>query len=349
MSVHNIVVIGASAGGVEALTQLVKVLPINLQAALFVVVHFPPGGVSVLPQILNRVGHLPAHHARDGEAIQLGHIYVAPPNFHLFVRPHQVRLNRGPRENGHRPAIDTLFRSAAQSYGLRVVGVILTGMLDDGTAGLAVVKARGGIAIVQDPEEAMFDSMPRSAIANVAVDQVLKLNEIAACLSQLSHNPIQGVEFMSDEIEREAEIVAQNKAAMERGERPGNASPLTCPDCGGVLWELEDGNLIRFRCHVGHAYSIESLLAEQATGVEQALWTAVRALEEKAALARRMAAQASQQQRLHSESRFQQQAEEIHQQASLIRQVILQQTHLKNSNKLDSSTGNGDSTIRSSS
>lgn len=348
MPTHDIIVIGASAGGVEALAQLVKDLPDDLPAAVFVVVHFPSGGISLLPQILSRAGPLPALHAGDGESIQPGKIYIAPPNFHLLVRPKQIKLSRGPRENSHRPAIDTLFRSAAQAYRQQVVGVVLTGTLDDGTAGLSVIKSCGGIAIVQDPEEAMFNGMPRSAIANVQVDYVLKLTGIASCLNELSRDPIEGVKLMPDETEKEAEIVAQNKAALERGEHPGHPSPLTCPDCGGVLWELEDGNLIRFRCHVGHAYSIDSLLAEQANGVEQALWTAVRALEEKAALARRMASQASQQQRFISEARFQEQAEEIHQQASIIRQVILQQYQLKDLIGLDSPTSKGDSAAETS-
>lgn len=335
MSNRDIVVIGASAGGVEAISQFVKLLPSDLPAALFVVVHFPSFGISVLPQILSRAGSLPAVHPQDGEAIVPGKIYVAPPDYHLLVQRNHVRLSREPGENGHRPAIDTLFRSAARAYGRRVVGVILTGTLDDGTAGLGIIKARGGVSVVQDPEEALFDGMPRSAIENVAVDHILKLAEIASVLNEISHEPIEEGETVSGEIDREAKIVFQDKAALERGERPGNPSPLTCPDCGGVLWELQDDNLIRFRCHVGHAYSSNSLLAEQSNSVETALWSAIRALEEKAALARRMAVQARQQNRLMSEAQFRKRAEEAEQHSALVRQVILQQSENKLRNAIE--------------
>ncbi|MCA1994081.1 MAG: chemotaxis protein CheB [Coleofasciculus sp. S288] len=335
MSNRDIIVIGASAGGVEALSQLVKLLPSDLPAALFVVVHFPSFGISVLPQILSRAGSLPAVHPQDGEAIVPGKIYIAPPGYHLLVQPNHVRLSREPRENGLRPAIDTLFRSAARAYGRRVMGVILTGTLDDGTAGLAAIKARGGVSVVQDPEEALFEGMPRSAIENVAVDHILKLADIALILNEMSHEPVEVRETVSGEIDREAEIVFQDKAALERGERPGNPSPLTCPDCGGVLWELQDDDLIRFRCHVGHVYSSNSLLAEQSDSVEVALWSAVRTLEEKAALARRMAVQARQQNRLMSEAQFRKRAEEAEQHSALVRQVILQQNENKLRNAIE--------------
>jgi len=333
----NIIVIGASAGGVETLTQLTKQLSANLSAAVFVVLHVPSFGKSVLPDILTRSGHLPALHPEDGEQIRPGHIYIAPPNYHLLVLPDRVRLSLGPRENGHRPAVDTLFRSAAQAYRQRVVGVVLSGTLDDGTAGLAMIKARGGTAIVQDPQEALFDGMPRSAIENVAVDYILTISEIAALLNQLADQSqefadpsIEESDSMTeDELEREAELVAQDKDSLERGEQPGSASPLTCPECGGVLWELQNNNLMRFRCHTGHVYSSDSLLAEQADDVERALWSANRALEEKAALARRMAAAARDQNRTISEAHFMQRAQEAARHADLVRQVIMQQSQYK--------------------
>src|SRR5207244_2427388 len=165
---RDIIVVGASAGGVEALATLVRGLPADLPAAVFVVLHVPPHGTSVLPQILTRAGRLPAKHAVDGEAIQAGRIYVAPPDHHLLVKPGYVRVAHGPRENGHRPAVDALFRTAARTYGHRVAGVVLTGVLDDGTAGLIAVKLRGGAALVQHPDDALYDGMPRSALDNVA-------------------------------------------------------------------------------------------------------------------------------------------------------------------------------------
>jgi two-component system, chemotaxis family, protein-glutamate methylesterase/glutaminase len=327
MSGHNIIVIGASAGGVEAVTQLVRQLPADLSAALFVVLHFPAYSTSVLPSILQREGVLPVRHPQNQEPIQPGHIYVAPPDYHLLVRPDHIQLSRDPKENGHRPAIDPLFRSAAQAHGPHVVGVVLSGMLDDGTVGLSVIKSRGGVAIVQDPNEALFKAMPLSALENVTVDYTLTVSEIASRLQSLAHQPIEEVSTMADErkIEQDASIVAQDMAERERGEqRSGKPSPYTCPDCGGVMWELSSDNLLRYRCHTGHAYSIESLMAEQTDALESALWSAVRALEEKASLSRRLANNAHEQHRLLSEAQFLERAEEAHHHAELIREIIIQ-------------------------
>lgn len=326
---YRIIVIGASAGGVEALTSLIKELPADFPAAIFIVLHIPSFGTSVLPQILTRCGALPAVHPHDRQEIQPGRIYIAPPNHHLLVQRGQIRLSVGPRENGHRPAVDTLFRSAAQTYRQRVIGVVLSGTLDDGTAGLAMIKARGGTTIAQDPKEALFDSMPRSAIEKVEVDHIFKLTEIAAFLQKCAEEPVEEEEMTEDELARELTIVSADKASMERGEQPDSASPLTCPECGGVLWELRNNNIIRFRCHTGHVYSSDSLVAEQAGDVERALWSANRALEEKAALARRMAVAAHEQNRSLSEAQFIQRAEEAEHHAALLRQVILQQSQDK--------------------
>ncbi|KAM3105397.1 chemotaxis protein CheB [Phormidesmis sp. 146-33] len=330
---RNIIVIGASAGGVETLTQLVSALPKDLSAVIFVTVHFPSYGTSVLPQILDRCATLPAFHPKDGDPIELGKIYVAPPDYHLVLHNHRIRLSRGPRENGHRPAIDVLFRSAAHSYGQRVVGVILSGLLDDGTAGLKVIKERGGMAIVQNPDEASFDGMVRSAIENVKVDLVLNVSDIALRLVALSQETVREDDSMSDNFEREVEVVATSKADLEQGKHPQTTpSMVTCPDCGGVLWEVKTNNLIRYRCHVGHVYSSDSLLSEQASLVETSLWSAIRALEEKAALARRMAKQARDQNRLLSEAQFLARADEAKQQADVVRRVVAEQTD-KVSNK----------------
>ena len=326
---HNIIAIGASAGGVETLSNLVKQLPLDLNAAVFVTLHFPAHATSVLPKILNRLKTLPAQHPENGAAIELGNIYIAPPDYHLLIQHERIYLSHGARENGHRPAIDTLFRSIAYAYNQRAIGIILTGTLDDGVAGLLTIKARGGIAIVQDPNEALFSGMPRSAINAVKVDGVLKVREIATRLIELVETPIQEKKLMSDEISQEGEWVAQEKAAIERGERPGLASAFTCPDCGGVLWELRDRTLMRYRCHVGHAYSIDSLLAEKDNSLERALWTANRALEEKGALARRMATQARQSNHLMSETQFLERAAEAETHAAVLKQVLLQQIEMK--------------------
>lgn len=340
---HPIIVIGASAGGVETLTRLVKALPSDLTAAILITIHFPSYATSYLPKILNRCRTLPAHHPEDGEQIQVGTIYVAPPDYHLLLHNHRVHLSRAPQENGHRPAIDPMFRSTARTYQQHAIGVILSGMLDDGTSGLAVIKSFGGIALVQDPEEALFDAMPRSAIANVDIDAVLKISDLAARLVTLTNEMSQGHlrtraidaenSTMSPTFENESDLVHHSKAKLEQGEHPENSpSMLTCPGCGGVMWEVDNGNLIRFRCHVGHSYSIDSLLSEQANTVEIALWSAVRALEEKAALSRRMAERSRQQNHVISAERFEARATDVARQANIVRQVIAQQNGQNSTN-----------------
>ncbi len=316
----KIIVIGASAGGVEALTQLVHLLPPDLAAAVLIVLHFPSYGTSVLPDILSRAGSLPAKHPKDGEALQAGQIYVAPPDYHLLVETGRVCLSRTPKENGHRPAIDPLFRSAAMTYQQQVIGVILTGLLDDGTAGLAMVKQKGGLTIVQDPEEALFNGMPTSAIANVAVDYVLPVSKIAGVLAR--SQPLIENGSVADQRDPELEIIQQDKAAAERGEPQKEPSVFTCPSCGGVMWELNSNGLMRYRCHVGHVYSVDSLAAEHSNAVERALWTAARALEERASLARRLANQARANDRSLSAAQFMQRADEAARHAEMIRHII---------------------------
>ena len=321
---HDIIVIGASAGGVEALTRLVKALPSDLPAAIFVVLHVPAHGTSLMPNILNRCGTLRAWHPEDGAPIQQGQIYVAPPNYHLLVKRGYVHLARGPKENGHRPAVDPLFRTAAQHYGRRVIGVVLSGNLDDGTAGLAAVKSRGGIAIAQNPDEALFSGMPRSAIENVDVDHILPLNAIAPFLVRLAQEQVQEQEAdsASAQMEIETDLVELNMAAHSKYERPGTPSGFACPDCGGALWELGDG-MLRFRCRTGHAFSGETLLAEQSEALETALWSGLRALEERAALAHRMFKGAHDRNQTRSAQRFAEQEKEAQQNAAVIRQVLL--------------------------
>ncbi len=322
---HDIIVVGASAGGVEALGELVSLLPADLPAAVFIVLHIPAYGTSVLPGILSRRGPLPAVHPADGEAIRQGRIYVAPPDHHLLLeKDGTVRLTRGPHENGHRPAVDTLFRSAARAYGPRVIGVVLTGTLDDGTAGLQVVKRRGGLAVVQDPEEALFASMPRAAIEAVAVDHVAALAEIGSTLARLAHlpAPAESEAPVTPDLEDEVKVAEFDIKNLET-RREGKPSSYACPDCHGVLWEVEEDDLLRFRCRVGHAFSPESLLASQSDALEDALWTALRALEESAALAERLSERAGGRGHGLAADRFAQQAADAHQRAATIRQALL--------------------------
>lgn len=289
---RNVVVVGFSAGGVEAAARLVAGLPPELPAAVLVVHHFPANSISALPSILSRAGPLPAVHAVHNQEIEPGRIYVAPPDRHMLLgEKKRIHLSRGPRENGHRPAIDPLFRSAARELGPRVVGVLLSGSLDDGTLGLMAVKRHGGVAVVQDPGEAMYPAMAQSAIDRVDVELVLPVQEIAQLVTRLTREPVafqEGKTAMFPEEEEGQDPAEDGTAAIAEGPFPGPPSGLTCPDCGGAIWEQEDGELIRYRCHVGHAYSVDSMVGAQAAQVEAALWTAVRALEEKAQLSRRL-------------------------------------------------------------
>ncbi len=322
---HDIVVIGASAGGVEALSQLARRLPADFPGAIFVVLHVPAHSPSLLPRIIERNGKLPARHASDGEAIEPGRISIAPPDQHLLLEDGRARLIRGPRENGHRPAVDPLFRTAALAFGPRVVGVVLSGNLDDGTAGLAAIKQRGGVTVVQDPEAAPYPGMPRSAIESGAVDHILPLAGIAELLDRLAREPIGNPADppMPVDMESEGRIAAFDLAAIEDEGRPGQPSGFSCPDCGGTLWELHDGELLRFRCRVGHAWTANGLVAEQTRGIETALWTALRALEERAALCRRVAERMSERGLETSAARFRQQAVDSHVQADVLRQALV--------------------------
>lgn len=324
---YNIIVVGTSAGGVEALTYLVKQLPPDLNAAVLIVLHISSHSKSVLPNILNRASNLPVSHAQDGEAIVHGRIYVAPPDYHLLVEPGYLRLTRGAKENLCRPAIDPLFRSAARTYGQRVIAVLLTGMLDDGTAGLMAVKIRGGVAIVQNPDDAMYSEMPHNAIENVDnIDHILPLSDIPSILVTLVNRPIkiEPENPVSSKIEFETEIAQLNLEAVEnQGDRPGKPSTFGCPDCGGILWELEEGNLLRFRCRTGHAFSAKSLLATQSDAVQDALWIAFRALEEKAALSHRMALRMEARNQILSARKLKEEAQSALQRSAMIREVLL--------------------------
>jgi two-component system, chemotaxis family, protein-glutamate methylesterase/glutaminase len=321
---HDIIVIGASAGGVEALRELARGLPSNLPAAVFIVLHVPPASPSLLPRILNNSGPLRARHATNGEAIERGRIYVAPPDHHLLVERDRVRVVRGPKENRARPAADPLFRSAAHAYGTRVVGVILSGALDDGTAGLAAIKRRGGLTVAQDPEEALYPGMPRSAVENVALDHCLPVAGIAPLLGQLATVQAKddAVYPMPEILKIENRIARLEESEMEDVEKIGELSAFTCPDCRGALWEMRDGDLLRFRCHVGHAFSADSLMADQSEELENALWAALRSLEENAALARRMAARAGERNHTISVTQFEESARRVEQHAAVIRQVL---------------------------
>ncbi|HEY7209310.1 MAG TPA: chemotaxis protein CheB [Bryobacteraceae bacterium] len=272
MAKRDIFVIGTSSGGVEALSQLVSELPADFPGALLVVLHLLPRTKSLLPAILARAGRLPAFHAKNGAAIEHGKIYVAPPDHHLVVEKNHMHLSLGPKEQHHRPSINVTFRSAAVAYGQRVAGVILTGELDDGTAGLWEIKRRGGVAVVQNPEEAAFPSMPLSAIREIEADHIVRLCGMGRLLQHLA----------TDEGE-------EKQTAFEGTSMPPRLTDLTCPDCRGTIWEVARGKWKEYRCRVGHTFSAKTMLAEHFAAQEKALYGAIVALEEGASLAVRLA------------------------------------------------------------
>lgn len=276
---RDIVVIGASAGGVEALQRLVHALPENYPGTIFVVLHVGP--VSILPELLTRAGKVKAIAAENGVAYQPNHIYVAPPNRHLLIEDGVMKLDAGPRENSARPAIDPLFRSAARTFRSRLAGVILSGTLDDGAAGLFAVKARGGVAIVQDPLEAASPEMPVNAMRFVEVDCCAAVDEISRLLVKLaSASATPGETDLPLMNENEQELLDHPKITKE----PPPAEKrilLACPECNGALYEQKNGELAQFMCHVGHSYSPLSLSEAHKEALERALWTAVRSLNER--------------------------------------------------------------------
>ena len=313
------VFIGGSAGAIEALAELLSRLPEDFGAPVMVALHVGMTGASVLPSILDRVGSLHAVSPADGESLVRGVVYVAPRGRHLLVEDGRVRLGQGPTEHGVRPAIDPMFRSAAREFGPHAIGVVLSGMLDDGTAGLGEIRAQGGWALVQQPSEAAFANMPQSAIGNVEVDEVLPIAELAACLDELVRhprwraNPSDGATVAPPPV---------RAGADDDAEPPGMRTDITCPECGGVLWEEIDDRLTMYRCQAGHAFSADSLLAVQGEGLDTALWRPIRMLRERGALLRRLAGRASAQGRERSARYFQAQADDALRRASEMRQAM---------------------------
>ncbi|HXT58773.1 MAG TPA: chemotaxis protein CheB [Pirellulales bacterium] len=317
----DLFVIGGSAGGLGALLTLVRGLPANLDAALCVALHTSPDSPGLLPHIVARATALACEYARDGETLRRGRIYCAPVDRHLLVEGDQLRVTRGPRENGFRPAVDPLFRTAARSFGSRAAAIVLSGSLGDGSYGLAVVKQLGGTAIVQDPEEALIPSMPQSALRSVEVDHVVAAGEMAELIVRLAGKSSEGDPEMpppassGDPAERGTDLAIETP--------PGQLTPLTCPECGGPLWQHEESRQLHFRCHVGHAYNAESLVEYHSKHVESALWTALRVLEEQAELQSRMAARAEGQQLAAAAKHFHRRAEDSKRQAAVLRGTLL--------------------------
>jgi two-component system chemotaxis response regulator CheB len=325
----HVVAIGASAGGIEPLLTAIGDLPPNLPAAVLVVVHVPKSGPSALPRIISRSASLPARHARDGEPLRRGEILVAPPDHHLTIdrtdAGEVARVRHGPAVNRSRPAIDPLFQSVALHAGSRGVGVVLSGSLDDGAAGLAAIAAAGGVSIVQDPTDAVYPSMPEAALDRAVVQYRLPAERIGATIVHaLSMAPTAPPPALQNgrRLDKELSMSELRDEFVGSDELGTDVSVFGCPACGGTLWELREGEGFRFRCRIGHAYSPQTLLESQGATVEDALWMAVRALDEQASLATRLAEQARRHGRTSSATRFEGQAGTAEEHARAIRELI---------------------------
>jgi two-component system chemotaxis response regulator CheB len=305
MGSGRIVVIGASSGGVKALQKLAAGLAPGFPAPVLVVQHigsYP----SILPSLLMRNTGASASHAVDGEALRDGHIHVAPPDLHMLVEDGRIRLTHGPKENHARPAIDPLFRSAAVARGPDVIGVVLTGFLDDGTAGLQAIKRCGGTTVVQDPQDAQAPEMPRSALRYVEVDHVAPLGSMGDLLLSLAQRPSRATAAVPPELEHESDIALGKGNYMEHLEAIGNPSTFVCPDCNGALWEVRDAQPRRFRCHTGHGYTLKALQHTQSDVTDEALWNGYRALQERELLLAALAdaAEAGEKGRLRAQAKI---------------------------------------------
>ena len=332
MPSRDIIVIGGSAGALAPLIAILRGLPAGLPAALFVVIHTAPDNPSLLAQVLTKAGPLPAATATDGAPIRLGHVHVASADHHLLVKPGHVRVTRGPRENRFRPAVDPLFRTAAAAYGPRVIGIILSGAQHDGVLGLSYIKMRGGVTIAQDPRDAGSPAMPESAIRQLAIDHVLRGDDMAAIVSGLVGEGSKEA-LVDERAEPSRDSAEEGTDALDAGDQLGPPTPFTCPDCGGALWERKDGELLRYQCHVGHRFSGDSLVDAQADGLEPALWTALRALEESSALRQRMARHARDRGMSAIADAYEAHANESEARAEIVRRALLTDANRKSNGR----------------
>ena len=311
-SARGVVAIGASAGGIDALQRVIPELPEDLQAAICIVLHIPAASRSLLPEIIGRQTPLPVSQAMAGERLRAGHVYVAPPDWHVLVRDRHIRLERGPKENGVRPAIDPLFRSIAEAYGRCAVAVVLSGSLSDGAAGAAAVATTGGTVLVQDPDDAIVPGMPEAALAAVPGAEAFT----AAGLTAQITRRVQAFPEIDPE---EAAMFAPEPA---RENNPGPPTGFTCPECHGPLWERRSGAVVRYRCRVGHVFSEEVLLDGKAAAIEAALWMALEALEERGELLEKVAARMEDHGREDRAARLRERARGASERAELIRGVL---------------------------
>lgn len=323
MTNRDIIVIGGSAGATAPLKDILSRFPLDLPAAVLVVLHVPSHGLGLLSTVARAAGKLPVRPAEDHLPIEHGHVYIAIPDRHMIVADGRIRLGRGPRENMTRPAIDPLFRSAAASYGPRVIGVVLSGLLSDGAAGLAAIKRCGGLALVQDPAEATAGEMPRRAMEATLVDLAVPSAKLGDVLSELARQEAGPAMPVPPDIRLEVAIAAGERVDTERVATIADPAPLTCPSCGGVLSQVRGGPPLRFRCQVGHAFTVDSLAKEQESRVDEALRVALRIIEERAELVARMAEDGRQAGRRAVAEMYEERAREYRVYADSLRAAVL--------------------------
>lgn len=323
MANRDIIVIGGSSGATAPLKAILNALSADLPAAVFIVVHIPARSLGLLASVTSAASHMPVHAAVDGMVIRSGNIYLGVPDHHLILAEGHMRLGRGPRENMARPSIDPLFRSAAAAYGSRVVGVLLSGLLNDGVSGLEAIKLCGGLTLVQDPDDAIADEMPRSALSAMEIDLTLPAARIGDILSELVRDLPGPSHPAPPELRLEIDIAAGERIDSDVLRRLADPAPLSCPQCGGVLSTARTGKSLRFRCQVGHAFTAEVLAKEQETSVDEALRVALRIIEERAELVRRMAEDGRRSGRVAVSEMYDERAAEYRRYADTIRKAIL--------------------------
>lgn len=339
---QRIIVIGASSGGFQAMKTVISDLPPDLDASIFIVWHMSPDVRSVLPHTLNKINRIQAAHARDREEILPNRIYIAQPDHHLLVEEGHVRVTHGPKENRFRPAVDPLFRSAAYAYGSRVIGVVLSGALDDGTAGLWSIKNFGGTTVVQDPRDAEMPSMPENALQQVKIDYCLPAAELGGLLVRLSaEKRVQNSKEMDPEqTKSEIEVAAENSKLAMQLFTNGKLSEFTCPDCHGVLARIMEGDLIRYRCHTGHAFSADTLLAAITENIEISMYSAIRGVEESVLLLNHIGDHFAEANNAKLAAMYFKKAKEADERADLVRKAVFDHERLSKE-ALAQQAGNG--------
>lgn len=333
MGNRNILAIGTSAGGVEALRFLASHFEADFPAAILVTIHLPSRGGSILDEVLRNAGPLPAKFADEGERLRDGTIYIAPPDRHLLIDEGRLRLGYGPRENNVRPAIDPMLRSAAMCCGGRMVGVVMTGTLGDGASGLWSVAECGGVTVVQDPNDAAFPEMPQASLDRVRPDHIAPLKQMPRLLDDLARQPAGDPRPIPELLRYEVEVARTGRASMEQIDRVGRRSVLTCPDCHGAMWEIDEGDLLRYRCHIGHAYTAELMSIALDESLRRALATALRTLEERVALARKLELDARQRQQMLVAGDWERRGNEYRREMTAVRDAIVRIDALENAER----------------